>query len=257
MRDALRVVVVEDEAPQRQQLIDVARGHSGRDRRGRSGRRRVRGATDRQRAARISCSSTSRFPSSRGSRRCSAFATIRTIVFTTAYRDFAIDAFELGAIDYLLKPFGQSRVNEAIARVRERLVDTRVPMELITDRMRAVEDAGAPLARIYVRERNAIVPVPVDDIVRLEADGDYTAVLTSTRRHLVALPLKTLHERIRRPDFVRIHRQHVVNMAHVIRIEPYDAARLVVHLAPGGKIVASRGGSQVLRQLRQGLGIRG
>jgi two-component system LytT family response regulator len=175
------------------------------------------------------------------------------VVFTTAFRDYAIEAFELGAVDYLLKPFGEARVRSALQRVRERRAERGVApapgAPSAGERVASVRDAGEPLTRLFVRDHTGIVPVPVERIVRMETDGDYTAVIAGGRRHLVAVPLSVLHERIRRPDFVRVHRQHVVNLAHVARFVPYDAMRLQVEFAGGGSIVASRAGSQLLRGL--------
>ena len=168
------------------------------------------------------------------------------VVFTTAHRDYAIEAFELGAVDYLLKPFGQDRLASALNRVRERRGE-RVPPA--SERVASVRNDDEPLTRLFIRDHTGIVPVPVESIVRLETDGDYTAVIAGGRRHLVGIPLAALHARIRRADFVRVHRQHVVNLAHVARFEPYDAMRLRVQFAGGGSIVASRSGSQLLRGL--------
>lgn len=173
------------------------------------------------------------------------------VVFTTAHREHAISAFELGAVDYLLKPFARERLTAALHRARERLPDegTRAGSVALAERVTAVRDDGQPLERLFVRDRGAIVPVSVSEIIRLEADGDYSAVVTATRRLLVAVPLGTLHDRIRRADFVRVHRQHVVNLAHVARLLPHDAGRFLVEFRAGGSVVASRTGSQALRAL--------
>lgn len=173
------------------------------------------------------------------------------VVFTTAHREHAISAFELGAVDYLLKPFARERLTAALQRVRarERAPDEGPRGAPLAERVIAVRDDGRPLERLFVRDRSAIVPVAVGEIVRLEADGDYTAVVTATRRFLVAVPLGTLHDRIRRADFVRVHRQHVVNLAHVARLLPHDAGRFLVEFGSGGSVVASRAGSQALRAL--------
>ena len=174
------------------------------------------------------------------------------VVFTTAYREHAISAFELGAVDYLLKPFARARLSAALQRVRAR---ERTPDEspassvALAERVTAVRDEGQPLERLFVRDRGAIIPVSVGEIVRLEADGDYTAVITATRRLLVAVPLGTLHDRIRRVDFVRVHRQHVANLAYVARLLPHDAGRFLIEFRTGGTVVASRAGSQLLREL--------
>ena len=168
------------------------------------------------------------------------------VVFTTAHRDYAIEAFELGAVDYLLKPFGQERLSSALGRVRERRGERTPPA---SERVASVRNDTEPLARLFIRDHTGIVPVPVESIVRMETDGDYTAVIAGGRRHLVGLSLAALHDRIRRADFVRVHRQHVVNLAHVTRFSAYDAVRLRVEFAGGGSVVASRAGSQLLRGL--------
>src|ERR1043166_5424199 len=100
------------------------------------------------------------------------------VVFTTAFRDHAVAAFELGAVDYLLKPFGAARLSEALRRVRER--ERGRDDAALRERVASVHDDRVPLERLFVRDRGAIVPVPVDTIVRLETDGDYTAAVTAT-----------------------------------------------------------------------------
>jgi DNA-binding LytR/AlgR family response regulator len=118
-----------------------------------------------------------------------------------------------------------------------------------SERVASVRNGDEPLSRLFIRDHTGIVPVPVESIVRMETDGDYTAVIAGGRRHLVGIPLAALHDRIRRADFVRVHRQHVVNLAYVARFTPYDAVRLRVELVGGGSVVASRAGSQLLRGL--------
>lgn len=171
------------------------------------------------------------------------------VVFTTAYRDYAIEAFELGAVDYLLKPFGRQRLEAALSRVRARHASAAVADENISERVAAMMDEQRPLDRLFVRYRGAVIPISVQTIVRLEADGDYTAVHADGRRHLVALPLKVLHARIRSENFVRIHRRHVINLARMAAFDSYDDGRVRVSLRGGQTIIASRAGSQVLRKL--------
>ena len=135
------------------------------------------------------------------------------------------------------------------SRCRRRIIGSRLGSVALAERVIAVRDDGQPLERLFVRDRGTIVPVLVSEIVRLEADGDYSAVITATRRLLVAVPLGTLHDRIRRADFVRVHRQHVVNLAHVARLLPHDAGRFLIEFRSGGSVVASRAGSQALRAM--------
>ena len=245
----LRVVVVEDEAPQRRQIVGWLEADAQ--------VALVGEASDGEGAVRLIDSTRPdvvlldvSLPELSGLDVLQRIAHDPEVVFTTAHRDYAIEAFELGAVDYLLKPFGQERLASALARVRERRSERREDSSVpASERVASVRDGGEPLARLFIRDHSGIVPVAVEQIVRMEADGDYTAVYAGGRRYLVGIPLAALHERIRRADFVRVHRQHVVNLAHVVRFVPYDAVRLRVELVGGGGVVASRAGSQLLRGL--------
>jgi two-component system LytT family response regulator len=172
------------------------------------------------------------------------------VVFTTAYDRFAVAAFELEAIDYLLKPFGRDRLLAALERAR-RVV--REPGDESVSR-RAGEaidqlSGSGPLLRIFVRDRGRIIPVTIDDIDRLEADDDYVAVHTRGRRHLVYLGMNEFEARLDPQRFLRIHRSHIVNLDHVAAMEPFDATRMQVTMRDGAKIVASRTRSRELRGL--------
>ncbi|MEJ2153612.1 MAG: response regulator, partial [Gemmatimonadota bacterium] len=108
------------------------------------------------------------------------------VVFTTAYDEYAVAAFELEAIDYLLKPFGKERFQIAVDRARQAL-ETRSD-EPIGRRAREALNRNAPLSRILARHRGRIVPVELSEVRRLEAQGDYVAVHTGDQKFLVGLP---------------------------------------------------------------------
>jgi len=172
------------------------------------------------------------------------------IVFTTAYDKFAVAAFELEAIDYLLKPFGRDRLFAALERVRRAVREEGD----VTVGRRAHEAlnqlAGTePLTRIFVRDRGRIVPIAVRDIERLEADDDYVAVHSRGRRYLVYLNLSEFEARLDPAVFLRIHRSHIVNLDCVAALSNYDATRLQVELRDGTKLLASRTRSRELRHL--------
>ncbi len=169
------------------------------------------------------------------------------VIFTTAHGEFAVRAFELAAVDYLLKPFGPARFREAIERATP--FKSAKASATTVERVRAVIDApGAPLTRLFARERDAIVPIDVADVVRLEADGDYVLVYTKGRRHMMRANLQDLDTSLG-DKFLRIHRSHIVSLDHVVRFEPHDAARLAAVLSDGSRVVASRSRSQELRKL--------
>lgn len=169
------------------------------------------------------------------------------VVFTTAYDQYALTAFELAAVDYLLKPFGLDRFKAALERA-VRSVATQASVPGSVDRARETLTGGETLRRLFLRERDAILPVEVDRVMRFEADGDYVLVHAGERPYLVRLKLQDLEERLG-GRFLRVHRSHLVNLDHVRRFEPHDATRLAVVMSDGTRIVASRSRSQELRRL--------
>ena len=166
------------------------------------------------------------------------------IVFTTAYDRFAIAAFELGALDYLMKPFGRERFAATLARVRERLGRASVPDG---ERARTALDPG-PLRRLFVRQGERIVPIPTASIVRVEAAGDYAEVHAAAGTFLLHLSLTELVERLDPARFEQVHRSHIVNLDEVREMRPFDERRLVLLLRNGEEVVASRSASEGLRR---------
>jgi two-component system LytT family response regulator len=168
------------------------------------------------------------------------------VVFTTAHDTHAVQAFELGAVDYLLKPFGGHRFATAVARLLDRVA---LPSDVEPlERLREVQEQnGAPLERVFVRTGQRLVPVRLAEVSRLDADGDYVALVVEGRRHLLHTTLSALLPRLDAARFVRIHRSHVVNLDFVAAIRPHDAGRYLVELRDGVRIVASRSGTQALR----------
>ena len=172
------------------------------------------------------------------------------VVFTTAYDDYAVSAFERGAVDYLVKPFGRDRVAEAVARVRVRLRGEGWPGAASAAPDRPGPAAAAP-RRLFARSRGAIVPVPVGDIRRIDADAGGSVARTPGCAYELDATLGELEERLAGGDFVRVHRSHLVNLAHVVSIRRYDDRRLSVRFDDGETVVASRTGSQALRALME------
>ena len=134
------------------------------------------------------------------------------VVFTTAHAQHAAAAFELGALDYVLKPFGAERLSKALDRVRAALGEPGSPPVL--DRLREALGNG-PMSRLFVRSGNGVVPVLVNDVSRFEASGDYVTAHTARNRYLVHVPLSRLESRLDSHKFIRVHRTHIVNLDHV------------------------------------------
>lgn len=168
------------------------------------------------------------------------------VVFTTAFDRFAVSAFELAAVDYLLKPFARDRLEETLVRVQRALGS---PPADAGRRADALLHAATPVDRLFVRDREAIVPVVVREIERLEADDDYVAIHVRGKRFLVAVPMNEMERRLDPENFLRVHRSHMVNLAHVASLTPYDASRLVITMKGGARLIASRASSRKLREL--------
>jgi len=166
------------------------------------------------------------------------------IVFTTAYDRFAIAAFELGAIDYLVKPFGRERFATTLARLRARLSPAAV-----SDRERAQTALEpGPLVRLFARQGDRIVPIAIESVLRIQAQGDYAEVHTSDGVFLIHVSLSDLVARLDPGSFLQVHRSHIVNLAAVAHLRPYDERRLAIILRDGSVVVASRGASEALRR---------
>lgn len=167
------------------------------------------------------------------------------VVFTTAYAQHAVSAFELGALDYLLKPFGAQRLATALARVRSALGE---PAPAVVDRLTEAMSQG-PMTRLFVRSGASIVPVAVQDVSWFEADGDYVTAYAGRQRHVLHLALNRLEERLDPARFVRIHRTHIVNIAHVRVFKRTGKGRLVAELQDGTRLAVSRARAATIREL--------
>lgn len=165
------------------------------------------------------------------------------IVFTTAYDEYAVTAFELHALDYLLKPFGRQRFLETLARVE----DTFARAEHSVEAGRQALARPKPVERLFVRSRGGIVPVRMGEVSRFEAQDDYVAIHVSGERHLASVRMRELEDLLDPDRFLRIHRSHIVNLDYVKSIRPHHTNRLEITLRDGTRLFASRARSRELR----------
>jgi two-component system LytT family response regulator len=172
------------------------------------------------------------------------------VVFTTAYDSYALSAFEFDALDYLLKPFGRERFAQTLERIRRRLgaMDRAADVPTVERARHALESGQTPLTRVFVRDRDSLLPLMVQDIVRLEACDDYTQIHANQKKFLIHLGLSEFTARLDPTSFLRVHRSHTVNLNHVISAEEFDR-RLVLYLSDGSEVTASRSGTQQFRKL--------
>jgi len=168
------------------------------------------------------------------------------VIFTTAYSEHAVTAFELGAVDYLLKPFGPARLAAAMERVRSALGEP-APVDAFERLSGAL--AGGPISRIFVRSGTTLVPLPVERVSWFEADGDYVTAHAGNARHLLHLSLSRLEARLDPRRFVRVHRTHIVNLDQVRAFRRGARGNLEAELLDGARVPVSRARAQELRSL--------
>jgi two-component system LytT family response regulator len=169
------------------------------------------------------------------------------IVFTTAYDQYAVTAFELNAVDYLLKPFTRARFEAAVAR----LLESPTPPREIVDHALAQATRQAPsrLERILVRDRGRIFPLSLNEIAYLKADSKYTAIAARDQTFLVRIGISELEAQLDPARFIRVHRSALVNLDFVDSMKADDQSQLVIQMRDGTMLTASREASKVLREM--------
>ncbi len=171
-------------------------------------------------------------------------------VFVTAYDQFALRAFDVHALDYLLKPFTRERLAQALAHARERLAAPATEGEAA---MRAlVSDAQArhqPIERVLIRDGARVQVIPVARIDYIEAQDDYVAICSEGRQWLKNQRMAELESQLDPQAFLRVHRSYIVNLGTIARIEPTGKDGHCAVLKSGARIPISRSGYQKVRDL--------
>lgn len=169
------------------------------------------------------------------------------IIFTTAYDQFAIRAFELNAVDYLLKPFQKRRFLDAVKKAADKIQSGAGNKEPASQILAKKPEPVSPVSRIVVRKGNAINLIPVDQIKYVEAQDDYVMIHHSTGKALKQQTMKFYEDNLSKADFVRIHRSYIVRVEEIKRIEPYGKDNHVAILQSGDKLPVSRAGFRQLK----------
>jgi two-component system LytT family response regulator len=169
------------------------------------------------------------------------------VVFVTAHDDRAVQAFEVNAVDYVMKPVDPERLARAVGRARERLARREpLPVAALGAAARA---PGEPLTRILVRDGARVHVLPVDDVDCIEAQDDYIAVHVAGKTHLKQQTIGDLEAALDPRRFVRIHRSFILNLDRLDRIELYAKDSRIAILKDGRRLPLSRAGHQRLREL--------
>jgi two-component system LytT family response regulator len=169
------------------------------------------------------------------------------VVFVTAYDEYALRAFEVHAVDYLLKPFGPERLNEALERARQRL--GRASDLPVDELAAAARPAGAPLERVLIRDGARVHVLPIGTIDYVEAQDDYACFRSEGKQYLKEQTLADLDRLLDPARFVRIHRSYILNVDRLARVELYAKDSRVAILRDGTKLPVSRAGYQRLSAL--------
>jgi len=170
--------------------------------------------------------------------------TDRAIVFVTAFDEYAIRAFDVHAVDYLLKPFNAERFETALQRAKKRLGSKLpAPVELSSSARLPAQYAE----RIVVRDGSRVHIIPVSKLDYAEAQDDYVALSSEGKKHLKQQTISSLEGVLDPGRFLRIHRSYMVNLEKVTKIEPYSKDNHVVVLSNGTQLPVSRSGYARLR----------
>lgn len=175
------------------------------------------------------------------------------IIFTTAYDQYAVTAFELNALDYLLKPFSRDRFDAAVDRLLEESSKESEQESRIEHYSQALAQASpalpARLERILVRDRGHIFPVNTQQIAYLKSDAKYTALYVDGKTFLVRLGISELADRLDPARFIRIHRSVLVNLDFVESMKTDEQSQLQLQMRDGTVLVANRDASKMLRDM--------
>lgn len=162
------------------------------------------------------------------------------VIFTTAFDEYAIKAFEAHAIDYLLKPFDQVRFNKAIAKWEEKR-EAAVPSKT-GELLETASLSPSQSQRIVVKNGSKIKIIPAHDIFYLEAADDYVKIHTAEGYFLKNKTMAHFEEALDKLQFVRSHRSYIINIHQITRIDPYEKDNHVAVLRTGVKVPVSRSG---------------
>ncbi len=170
-----------------------------------------------------------------------------SVIFTTAFDEYAIKAFEAHAIDYLLKPFNQERFDKAIAKWSEQKLSNTA--KTTQDLLESASHSPSQNQRIVVKNGTKIKIIPVHEVQYLEAADDYVKIHTAEGYFLKNKTMNHFENTLDGQQFVRSHRSYIVNIQQITRIDPYEKENHVAILRSGIKVPVSRSGYGKLKEV--------
>ena len=169
------------------------------------------------------------------------------VVFITAYEQYAVKAFEVHAVDYLLKPFSHERFDEALKRAAEKLDLREFPQQ--QEIISAARPKGETVERVLVRDGTRVFVIPAEKIDYIEAQDDYIAIKSEGKTHLKKQRLSDLQAILDPKRFVRVHRSFILNIDRLARLELYAKDSRMAILKDGTQLQVSRSGYDKLKEM--------
>jgi len=170
------------------------------------------------------------------------------IIFTTAYDQFAIRAFEMNAVDYLLKPFSKERFDSAVIKAVQRIKHGSAKQPDIIGQLRQhIDSSQGIIERVVTRLGSKVTVIPVDRIWYLEAQDDYVMIYSELGNHLKEKTMKFFEEHLPSNTFIRIHRSYIINISQIAAVDQYTKDTHLVTLKCSAKLRVSEEGYKRLR----------
>jgi two-component system LytT family response regulator len=172
------------------------------------------------------------------------------VIFVTAYDTYAMRAFDVHAVDYLLKPFSEERFEAALGRARQRILQNSPPkMPAPAELAAAARPPAQYLERIVIKDGARVHVIPVAKLDYVEAQDDYVSLASAGKCYLKQQTISSLEAALDPSRFIRIHRSYIVNLERVVKMEPYTKESRVAVLADGKQLPVSRAGYARLAEL--------
>ena len=170
------------------------------------------------------------------------------IIFTTAYDQFAIRAFEMNAVDYLLKPYSKERFDTAVSKALLRISQgLNQQADHVGQLQKHLDSASGLIERVVTRLGSRVTVIPVDNIWYVEAQDDYVMVYSELGKHLKEKTMKFFEEHLPSNSFIRIHRGYIINISQITAVDQYTRDTHMVTLRCGAKLRVSEEGYKRLR----------
>lgn len=167
------------------------------------------------------------------------------IIFSTAYNDYAVRAFEINAVDYLLKPYTRSRFETALSRAVEKIkAGERIAFSALQQKM---DEGTETISRVIVKKAGSMHIVPLADIICLEAKGDYVQLCTNEHNFMKQKTLQYFEDHLPDDRFLRVHRSFIINLEHLRKIEAWGKETRLALMNNGHKALVSKKGMAALK----------